>query len=55
MRSVILNNYVEADFMTIEDIISIYSLGFVSGIVLSVIPFLIGEIIRIAQNIMEGG
>ena len=55
MRAVILNNYVEADKMSMNDLISVYSMGFASGIMLSVIPLMIGEVISLAFKIMKGG
>lgn len=41
--------------MNYDDLFQVFSIGIVSGIILSVIPAMIGEAINLAFKIMKGG
>jgi len=40
--------------MTLSNVIELYSIGFGCGIVLSVLAFIIGEIVNLAKKMMKG-
>jgi len=40
--------------MTLINVVELYSVGFACGIVLSVLSFIIGEIINLAKKMMKG-
>lgn len=41
--------------MNLDEVIELYIAGFSSGILLSVLPFIIGELIRLVFTIMRKG
>lgn len=41
--------------MNLEDVVLLYGAGFSSGVVLSVIPFVVGELVNFGLSIIKKG